>query len=76
MIKPSLRILAGTIVGLFLAFVLIVGVEGFSAVVHPLPEGFGGTMEETCRHVEKYPQWVLAILSTDAVCRNRPLQLR
>lgn len=36
--------------------------EGFSAVVHPLPEDFGGTMEEMCRHVEKYPQWVLAVV--------------
>jgi hypothetical protein len=47
-------------IGLFLAFVLIVAVEGFSAVVHPLPKDFGGTMEEMCRHVERYPQWVLA----------------
>jgi hypothetical protein len=50
------------VIGLFLAFVLIVGVEGFSAVVHPLPKDFGGTMEEMCRHVERYPQWVLAVV--------------
>jgi hypothetical protein len=62
MIKASLRTLAGTLLGLFVAFVLIVGVEGFSAVVHPLPEDFGGTMEEMCRHVERYPQWVLAVV--------------
>ncbi|MGP0068595.1 MAG: hypothetical protein ACLQGP_33970 [Isosphaeraceae bacterium] len=62
MIKTSFRALAATSIGLFLAFVLIVGVEGFSAVVHPLPEDFGGTMEEMCRHVEKYPQWVLAVV--------------
>jgi hypothetical protein len=60
MIKASLRTLAGTVIGLFLAFVLIVGVESFSAVVHPLPKDFGGTMDEMCRHVERYPQWVLA----------------
>ena len=60
MIKASLRTLAGTVIGLFVAFVLIVGVEGFSTVVHPFPEDFGGTMEEMCRHVERYPQWVLA----------------
>jgi hypothetical protein len=60
MIKASLRSLAGTFSGLFLAFVLIVGVEGLSAVVHPLPKDFGGTMEEMCRHVERYPRWVLA----------------
>jgi hypothetical protein len=62
MIKASLRTLAATFIGLFLAFVLIVGVEGFSAVVHPLPQDFGGTMEELCRHVERYPQWVLAVV--------------
>jgi hypothetical protein len=55
-----LRTLAAAVIGLFLAFVLIVAVEGFSAVVHPLPKDFGGTMEETCRHVERYPRWVLA----------------
>ena len=60
MIKESLRTLAGIVIGLFLAFILIVGVEGFSAVVHPLPRDFGGTMEEMCRHVGRYPQWVLA----------------
>ena len=60
MIKASLRTLAGTVIGLFLAFVLIVGVEGFSAVLHPLPKDFGGTMEEMCRHVERSPTWVLA----------------
>ncbi len=60
MIKALLRTLAGTVLGLVVAFVLIVVVEGFSAVVHPLPKDFGGTMEEVCRHVERYPQWVLA----------------
>ena len=62
MIKASLRALAGTFIGLFVAFVLVVGVEGFSAVVHPLPKDFGGTTEEMCRHVERYPQWVLAVV--------------
>jgi hypothetical protein len=46
---------------MFVAFVLLVAVELFSAVVHPLPEDFGGTMEEMCRHVESYPQWILAV---------------
>src|SRR5262245_47437869 len=62
MFRASLRGLAGTVIGLFMAFFLIIGVEGFSAVVHPLPKDFGGTMEEMCRHVERYPQWVLAVV--------------
>lgn len=55
-----LRVLGGIIAGLALAFVLVVAVELFSAVVHPFPEGFEGTEEEICAHVEKYPGWVLA----------------
>ncbi len=36
--------------------------ELFSAVVHPLPSDFGGTTEELCAHVERYPSWVLAVV--------------
>jgi hypothetical protein len=61
MMKAALWTLGGVLIGLFVAFVLVVLVEIFSAVVHPVPEGFGGTMEETCRLVESYPQWVLAV---------------
>jgi hypothetical protein len=61
MIRTFVRTLAAALIGLFVAFVLIVGVEGFSAVVHPFPEDFGGTEEEVCRHVERYPPWVLAL---------------
>jgi hypothetical protein len=56
-----MRILAGIVAGLVLAFVLLMAVELFSAVVHPFPEGFKGTEEEICKHVERYPQWVLAV---------------
>src|SRR5262245_8262132 len=59
--KTALRTLAGALVGLLAAFLLIVAVELFSGVVHPLPEGFGETMEEMCLHVERYPGWVLAL---------------
>jgi hypothetical protein len=47
---------------MFVAFVLVVAVELISAVVHPLPEDFGGTTEEMCQHVERYPHWVLALV--------------
>ena len=60
--KTALHTFAGILAGLLLAFVLIVAVELFSAVVHPLPEDFGGTKEEMCRHVERYPPWVLAVV--------------
>jgi MFS family permease len=60
--KAALLTFVAVVLGLFVAFVLVVAVELFSSVVHPLPEDFGGTMEEMCRHVERYPQWVLAVV--------------
>ncbi len=47
---------------IIVAFVLLVAIELFSAVVHPLPSDFGNTTEETCADVERYPTWVLAIV--------------
>lgn len=58
--KTLLRSVAGALAGLLLAFVLVIAVEAFSAVVHPFPDDFGGTHEEVCRHVERYPAGVLA----------------
>jgi hypothetical protein len=62
--KAVARFLAGLFLGLLVALILMIAVEGFGAVVHPFPKDFRGTMEETCRHVEKYPQWVLAVVVT------------
>ena len=53
--------IAGIIAGLAVAFALVIAVELFSAVVHPVPPDFKGTQEETCAHVARYPQWVLAV---------------
>lgn len=58
--KTLFRTLAAIFVGLLVLFILVVAVELFSAVVHPFPDNFGGTQEEICKHVERYPQWVLA----------------
>lgn len=58
--KTALRSVGGVFAGLAAALVVVVAVEMYSAVVHPTPPDFGGTMEETCRHVENYPAWVLA----------------
>src|SRR5262245_1445780 len=66
--KTALRTLAGALVGLLAAFLILVAVKLLrgavalcSGVVHPLPEGFGETMEEVCLHVERFPDWVLAL---------------
>ena len=61
MMNTALRTVAAIVAGLIVAFILIVALELFSGVVHPLPEDFGGTMEEMCQHVARYPAWVLAI---------------
>jgi hypothetical protein len=58
--KSTLWAFAGIIAGLALALVLVIAVEGFSAVVHPFPEDFGETVDEMCAHVALYPEWVLA----------------
>ena len=42
------------------AIALLVAVEAFGAAVHPFPAGFGGTHDEVCAHVARYPAWVLA----------------
>jgi hypothetical protein len=60
--KAALLVIAGIVAGMAVSFVLVVAVELFSAMVHPFPEGFGHTPEEICRHVERYPQWVLAVV--------------
>jgi hypothetical protein len=62
MIKSALRNLAAVCVGMVVAFLLLVGVELFSAVVHPLRQNFGGTQDEMCQHVANYPQWVLGVV--------------
>jgi hypothetical protein len=59
--KSVLRCILGVVAGLGLAFVLVVALELFSAVVHPVPADFTETMEEICEHVARYPDWVLGI---------------
>ena len=58
----ALRRIGSILTGMLVAFILIVAVEFFSAVVHPLPSDFTGTMDEMCQHVERYPHWVLAVV--------------
>src|SRR5262245_40134029 len=55
------RAVGSVVAGLAVAFLLVIAVEFFSFIVHPLPPDFGGTHEEMCKHVERYPDWVLAV---------------
>ncbi len=52
------RTLVAIVAGMALAFVLVVAVELFSAVVHPFPADFDGNIPE---HVRRYPNWVLGV---------------
>ena len=56
-----LRLFGSILAGFGLAFALVIAVELFSAIVHPFPSDFGETKEEMCRHVERYPGWVLVV---------------
>jgi hypothetical protein len=56
------RSVGAIVAGLLVAFALVIGVELFGAAVHPVPADFGGTTEEMCQHVERYPAWVLAVV--------------
>jgi hypothetical protein len=58
----ALRGIAAIIAGIIVALIFVVAVEWFSAVIHPIPAGFSGTMEEMCLHVARYPHWVLAVV--------------
>ncbi len=60
--RSLLMTIVGIVAGMILAFVLVIGVEGFSAIVHPFPLEFKGTMDEMCQHVARYPHWVLGVV--------------
>jgi hypothetical protein len=53
------RVMTAIIAGMIVAIILVIAVELLSAVVHPVPPDFKGTMEE---HVARYPSWVLALV--------------
>jgi hypothetical protein len=56
------RTLLAVVAGMALAFVLVVAVEMFSAVVHPFPPGLDPNAPGSIpAHVQRYPGWVLAV---------------
>jgi len=58
-----MRTVVAISVSLIVAFALVMAVEGFSAVVHPFPEGVDPTDLEVCKtHVANYPSWILAVV--------------
>ena len=59
LMKSAGRTLVAVVVGMAAALALVVGVEWFSAIVHPFPADFNGNMGE---HVKRYPDWVLGVV--------------
>lgn len=41
---------------------LLIGVEMYSAVVHPFPPGFESNSQAIEHHIQNYPVWVLATI--------------
>jgi hypothetical protein len=60
-IRSILQSAGAIIASLAAAFLLVVAVEGGSAIVHPFPPGFDGSGEQMLAHVANYPAWVLAL---------------
>lgn len=60
--KTFLRTILAVIAGMVVALALVIGVEFFSSIVHPVPPDCKETMEEMCQHVAKYPHWVLGVV--------------
>jgi hypothetical protein len=61
-LRSILRCAGAVIAAIAVTFILVIAVEIFSAIVHPVPENFDGSVEEMCEHVARYPHWVLAVV--------------
>ena len=57
--RSALTTLLAVVSGLALALALVVGVELFSALVHPMPADLEENIPE---HVRRYPHWVLGVV--------------
>jgi len=56
---PALTSLLAIVLAMALAFVLVIGVELFSAAVYPVPAELQDNIPE---HVRRYPTWILAVV--------------
>ena len=63
MIVSIFRSVGAVIAGLIVALILIIVVEGISAVFHPFPPGVDPNNYELCKaHVAQYPHWLLGVV--------------
>ena len=60
MIGSILRSVGSVVAGLVLWIAFFIAGEVFSEVVYPFPKGVEQNHVEVCKHVARYPTWVLA----------------
>ena len=61
MTKLILRNIGAILLSIFVAIMLLAGIEWVGAILHPFPADFAGTREEVMQHVANYPTWGLFI---------------
>lgn len=57
--KAAARTILAVTAGMLVALALVIAVEFFSSIVHPIPPDFKGTIPD---HVRRYPDWVLGVV--------------
>ncbi|MCG8414419.1 MAG: hypothetical protein MI746_09400 [Pseudomonadales bacterium] len=62
MFRIILQNTAAVLISLFVAILLLAGIEWVGAILHPFPADFAGTREEVMEQVANYPAWILALL--------------
>jgi len=63
MIGSLVRSVGAVLIGLVAAMILIVGVEGVGAILHPFPPDVDPTDYEVCKaHVARIPAWILLLV--------------
>ena len=62
MLKTVMQNAAALIASLFVAILLLAGIEWIGTIVYPFPADFAGTREEVMAHVANYPTLILASL--------------
>jgi len=61
MTKLILQNVGAILASLFVAIMLLAGIEWVGTLLHPFPADFGGTQEEVMQHVANYPFWGLFV---------------
>ncbi len=62
MAKIIIQNAAAVLISLFIAILLLAGIEWIGIILHPFPSDFAGTREEVAQHVANSPAWILALL--------------